>query len=247
MVILIINRMCLQITYSNCEAEIQLSIGFDIVSDLFGLEEILSVAYTQRSYWQIYVESTPFRETNYNPEFMITLPLNKKYKNVSLTVLTLSFAHQSNGKGNITKQNLVNDTSSSAIVEEHPEWFENNSRSWNYLRASAIFQYKSLFVELSGVVRSSEDEETDDNPDLLDYLGYGSLNLYYPRGRSFTELHLRHNFKHSRGAAELNWSYPFFNRESTYWYIKAFSGYGESLIDYNNNISKVALGLSFSR
>jgi len=236
-------------SYTNCEAEVQLSIGFDIYSDLLGFNEIYTLGYTQRSFWQIYTTSKPFRETNYNPEFMVTFPLDVRYKDISLTAFTLSYAHQSNGKGNITLQDIQNESADNNLTTTHPEWFENNSRSWDYIEASALFQYKSLFLKLTAYLRipENEDEEPDDNPDLMHYLGYNALSLYYAYGKSFSELHARYNFKYSRGAVELNWSYPFLNAESTYWYVKGFSGYGESLIDYNNYINKVGFGLSFSR
>ncbi len=236
-------------SYTNCEAEFQLSIGFDIYNDLLGFEEIYTVGYTQKSFWQIYTSSKPFRETNYNPEIMVTFPLDLRYKDISLTLFQLSYAHQSNGQGNITLQDITNESTDNNLTTTHPEWFENNSRSWDYIEASLFFQYKSLFLKFTEYIRmpENEDEEPDDNPDLMDYLGYTAMSLYYTYGDSLTELYARHNFKHSRGSVELNWSYPLLNESSIYLYIKGFSGYGESLIDYNNYINKVGIGLSFSR
>lgn len=232
--------------YSSCEAEIQLSLGFDLGIDLFGLGEIYTIAYTQRSYWQIYVESKPFRETVYNPEFIITVPRGENFFDVSLRAFVFTLAHQSNGKGDITEEFFFEDPSGS-ILEEHPEWVQNNSRSWNYLSASAVLQYHALFFKFTGWWRLEEDGDDDDNPDLTDHLGHGSIRLYYPRGRSVSKLMVRHNIRHGKGAVEASWSYPFFDRDSTYWYLKVFSGYGESLIDYDNYVNKFAIGLSFTR
>jgi len=41
--------------------------------------------------------------------------------------------------------------------------------------------------------------------------------------------------------------YPFFGSTNMYWYTKIFSGYGESLIDYDRSITKASFGFSFSR
>ena len=80
------------------ETEFQVSIKFDYASDILGFNEIYSVGYTQKSYWQFYTQSAYFRETNYNPEFFITLPFTKK--DISyIKAFRVSLEHQSNGRG----------------------------------------------------------------------------------------------------------------------------------------------------
>jgi phospholipase A1/A2 len=234
--------------YGNCEAEVQLSFRYDIYDDLLGFDEVYTVAYTQHSFWQIYAESKPFRETNHNPEFFVTVMRDDEFGPFSLKSLSLGIAHHSNGQGNIAESGLV-DANASTLPElnEHPEWAENRSRSWNYLFASAMMQYGPLFTELRTWWRFPERKGDDDNPRLTDYLGHGSLQFVYPSGQSLTRLELRHNFTTGFGAGELDWTYPVARRSSTYWYVKLFSGYGESLIDYNHYVNKFAVGLSFSR
>lgn len=227
--------------YGNMEAEFQLSLRFDLMPDLLGLGEIYSIGYTQRSFWQIYVTSAPFRETNYNPEFFVTFPLFSHQ--IAYKAVAFGLAHQSNGQGNITEQaipdnNITNDSSISPYLR-------NRSRSWNYAYLSNYFQFNTLFVELKLWYRFPDKE--DDNPGLTDYLGHGHLNFVYPYGKSLSQLMLRQNFRTGKGAQQFTWSYPFFNKESVYWFAKVFTGYGESLIDYNNYISKYSIGFSFSR
>jgi phospholipase A1 len=235
-------------SYDQCEAEVQLSFGYDFMHNVFGLGEIYTLAYTQRSYWQIYTGSKPFRETNYNPAFIVTVPRNDHFGPVALKALSFSLEHHSNGQGNVTEQGLVDaNVTDSALIQEHPEWAQNRSRSWNYFTASAVLQYGALFAEFTGWARFPESEIFDDNPELLDYLGYGSLRLYYPSGKSVSQLLIRHNIVTGKGAVEATWSYPLAERAGTYWYVKLFSGYGESLIDYNHYINKFGIGLSFSR
>lgn len=81
------------------ETEFQVSIKYDFSANIFDLNEVYTVAYTQLSFWQLYEESAYFRETNYNPEFFITFPIAEIYNTNFLKVLRLSFAHQSNGRG----------------------------------------------------------------------------------------------------------------------------------------------------
>jgi len=51
----------------------------------------------------------------------------------------------------------------------------------------------------------------------------------------------------NRGAIDVHWSYPLLDSPYTFFYFKFFNGYGESLIDYNNCVTKLSFGLSFSR
>ncbi len=54
----------------------------------------------------------------------------------------------------------------------------------------------------------------------------------------------------NKGAAELNWTFPlpeFLSSENSYGLIQIFSGYGNSLIDYDQEINKIGFGVAFSR
>ena len=202
------------------ETEFQVSVKYDFAANLFDLSEIYTFAYTQLSFWQLYEESAYFRETNYNPEFFITFPISEISNINFIKALRLSFAHQSNGRGG---------------AEE---------RSWNYLSAATFFQYKLLFTELKLWHRLSD--KTDYNPDLIDYMGHGHIRFMLPYKKHITKLLLRSNF-HGENAVELNYSYPAFGRDDLFLYVKGFSGYGESLIDYNHHVNKIGIGFSISR
>ena len=228
--------------YKNIEAELQLSFRLDFFQNLFGLHETYSAAYTQRSFWQVYATSAPFRETNYQPELFVTFPMFGLKTPVK--ALMAGFAHQSNGQGNITEQELT-DVNLSGVTGVEP-YLRNRSRSWNYLWAQAVMQLGSVFTEFKLWYRLPEHGE-DDNPDLIDYLGHGSVKLILPYGKSMSTLLLRQNFATGKGAQELTWSYPVVSRESVFWYVKLFTGYGESLIDYDNYVTKFSVGFSFSR
>lgn len=197
------------------ETEFQLSIKYDYAANLLGLNEIYSIGYTQLSFWQLYVESAYFRETNYNPEAFITTPVPTEY----LKALRVGFAHQSNGRGG---------------AEE---------RSWNYLSASFYFQTAFFFTELNlwhnvGSLAY--------NPDLMDYLGHGEIEFVVPYKEHILKLKSRNTFSDKR-ATEVNYSYPLFGSKDLFLYAKAFTGYGESLVDYDNKVHKLGIGFSISR
>jgi phospholipase A1/A2 len=46
-----------------------------------------------------------------------------------------------------------------------------------------------------------------------------------------------------KGALQIDWSHPIPNTPALRWYAKGFSGYGDSLIDYNQKIQRFGLGI----
>jgi phospholipase A1 len=220
--------------YKKYEAEFQLSLKKPVSFNFFGLNEIIALAYTQKVWWQIYAESSPFRETNYEPEIYVTIPSSKELdKKSGIKGIRFGFVHESNGR------------------------FGLQSRSWNRLYFSTIWQHSRLFTNLRVWYRIPEDDKSlptqlsgDDNPNISDYMGYGDISLSYINGKSQFGLVLRNNLDLSgenKGAVVVDWSYPLPYAKDSFWYLKIFSGYGESLIDYDRHVDKISLGFSFSR
>ncbi len=240
------------------EVEFQFSLKKNLTYNLFGFNEYITAAYTQRCFWQLYSDSGPFRETNYMPELYVAVPTSADFDaKTGLKVTKWGFIHQSNGQ----------------------EGFR--SRSWNRLYLEGMFQWSNLFLSARVWYRLPEDDKSDDyyrgyhdnnhngvpdagdtlidpnsesdkddNPDITDYMGYGDISLSYLWHKHQIGALLRYNFGkggHDRGAVQLDWSYPFFDSRTTFWYFKFFNGYGESLIDYNRNVTKTSFGFAFSR
>jgi len=215
------------ITYSNIEAELQVSLKLQIANDLLGLNEKYYLAYTQQAFWQLYIDSAPFRESLYNPEAFLEFPIRDSDSFFGLRSLIVGYAHKSNGQPN---------------TENIPDVRGNLSRSVNYIYTTLRMQHKTLVTDITLWVPISD---LDDNPDLMEYSGYSSLKFtYFLNGHMFT-LMGRGNFETLNGAVEGTYSYPLI--KDTNLYIKVFSGYGESLIDYNNKLTKYSIGFSFSR
>ncbi|EHV9554409.1 phospholipase A, partial [Campylobacter jejuni] len=206
------------------EAKFQLSVKKRLFENLLGLDEKYYIAYTQTSWWQIYEHSSPFRETNYQPEFFIDFPLYLKdyefFNNLRVGIL-----HESNGKGD---ENL-------------------QSRSWNRIYVStAILYNKFLFVPRLWY-RIPESKKDDDNPAILHYMGNFDVNLAYLGDDYFINLMLRNNlkFRNNKGAIQVDLGYDIFNN-GIYWYLQYFNGYGESLIDYNKHLQRLSTGFLIS-
>ncbi len=202
------------------ETEFQVSIRYDFASDTFGLNEIYTISYTQLAFWQLYETSAFFRETNYNPEFFVTIPTSTLTSIKSFKALKVGLAHQSNGRGS------------------------TQERSWNYLNGSFYFQHENIFTELMLWYRLPDN--INYNPQLIDYMGHGHVKFTVPYKKHIFELLLRSNFEDT-SALKASYSYPAFGRDDLFLYMNFFSGYGESLVDYNHNVNKIGLGFSISR
>jgi len=206
----------------NTETEFQVSLKYDFASNIFGLHEIYTAAYTQKSYWQLYMESAYFRETNYNPEFFITVPIGSIGKFDYIKAFRWSFEHQSNGRGG------------------------DEERSWNYTVGTFYLQTGIVFTELKLWKNILNESLEKYNDDLMDYMGYGQIKVIVPYKKHIAKFSIRHPFSKYRGM-EMNYSYPFFGAPDLFFYAKVFSGYGESLIDYDRKLTKVGFGFSISR
>lgn len=221
--------------YKNVEAELQVSLKLNVANNLLGLNESYYLSYTHTAFWQVYANSSPFRETNYNPEGFVIFPLYDDDSILKLRSIKFALAHKSNGQGN-----------TSNVVYANPSQNPGNrSRSINYVYSTVRFQHDTLLADLTLMYPFPESEESNDNPDIMDYLGYTKLKLSYFLDKHMFTLMGRGNFMTNKGAVEGTYSYPLI--DDTYLYIKVFSGYGESLIDYNNKVTKYSIGFSFSR
>jgi len=222
--------------YGQVEAQLQVSFKINLANDFFGLGEKYYLSYSQRSFWQIYEHSSPFRESNYNPEMFVVFPIEEGASKLNLRSVTLAYSHLSNGQGQTHDEDLYK------YAYEDPN---NRSRGIDNLYVNFRFQHKTLITDLKVWTPAIESKKKSDNPDIMDYLGYAKLKFTYFWGDNMLSLMGRGNPKKGKGAAEVTYSYPLIN--GSYFYTKVFTGYGESLIDYNNHITKFSLGFSFSR
>ncbi|MCQ8895411.1 phospholipase A [Limnobacter humi] len=209
------------------ETKFQLSLKTKVVENLFGDNGDVWFGYTQSSRWQVYNSDTsrPFRETNYEPELMFTWRSSwtefAEATGWKPRLLGLSLNHQSNGR---------------ALPL---------SRSWNRVIGMVGLERENTLLQIRPWVRISEAKETDDNPDISDYMGRGDILLVHKINGHELSMLARHTFRggdRSRGAIQLDWGIPI--TSNLRGHIQYFSGYGESLIDYNYKSDYLGVGFS---
>jgi len=203
------------------EVKFQLSLKVKLWQDIFGKDVDLWFGYTQKSFWQLYdfAESSPFRETNYEPEMLFNFRTHFRLLGMDARMITVGFNHQSNGRS------------------------EPYSRSWNRIVGNLGLERGNTTLFLKTWYRIPDSDEKDNNPDLDDYMGHGEIWGYYVWNRHRFGVMLRNNlkFNDNRGAVQLEWTIPI--SEKVGFYIQYFNGYGESLLDYYDNANRISLGV----
>jgi phospholipase A1 len=218
-------------SFDDFEAKFQVSLKYKITEDLFFKDLDLNAAYTATSWWQSYNSdiSAVFRETNYEPELILSYSAPWSLFGVNIDHSTLAFNHQSNGQAGIL------------------------SRSWNRLIAGITVVDEDLIWNLKAWYRIPEDEkvsdgspEGDDNPNIENYMGYGELGILWKINEQHNiDFLLRNNLKSdNKGAIQIGWSFPL--SKHLRGYVEYFNGYGESLIYYNENISRIGFGVKLT-
>jgi phospholipase A1/A2 len=217
------------------EALFQISFKFPLTRPLFGDRVIPYFAYTGRAWWQVYdgANSRPFREYNHEPELLLAMPGDgSSWWGWQYRLATLGLNHQSNGR-------------------EVPA-----SRSWNRVTAELLFDRKlHTWASLKLWVRLPEERKVeptaalgDDNPDINRFMGQFELRLGHaqPDGHNLTLMLRQSTRSDGRGALQLDWSHPARFSPELRWTVHLFSGYGDSLIDYNRRVQRIGLGVMLS-
>ena len=205
------------------EARFQFSLKTKALENLFGDNGDLWLGYTQSSRWQAYNSdlSRPFRETNYEPEAMLAFHTNYELLGFKGSLASIGVNHQSNGR---------------ALPF---------SRSWNRVIAQAGFEKDDWMVLVRPWWRIPESDGSDENPGIENYIGRGELTVARQWEGQVFSLQARHSLRggeNSRGSAQLGWSFPIAG--DLKGYVQVFSGYGESLIDYNHRQTMIGVGVS---
>jgi phospholipase A1 len=201
------------------EAKYQFSLRTLLWPDAFRSRLYLWAAFTIQSWWQAYDSggSSPFRETDYEPEIFLSRPLNGKVFGWRLHRYDLGLNHQSNGRGG------------------------SLSRSWNRLVGLAAADRGEYVVHVRAWVRLPE-TGSDDNPDVERYMGQMEVGIGRSWNRHTLGLIVKNNLRaDNKSGVQVDWSFPLAGHLKGY--SQLYAGYGENLVDGPNNQLRLGLGL----
>ncbi|MEC5344818.1 phospholipase A [Brenneria populi] len=203
------------------EVNYQISLAFPLWRGIAGDNSLLAMSYTQKAWWQLtnQSESAPFRETNYEPQLFVGWATNYSLGDWKLRDVEIGYNHQSNGRSNPT------------------------SRSWNRIYSRLMAQNGGWLVEIKPWLALSGGKDND-NADITKYVGYYRLRVGYIWGDSVFSAEGGYNWNTGYGSGGVSWSYPL--TDHVRFYTKVFSGYGESLIDYNHRQTRVGVGFTLN-
>jgi phospholipase A1 len=223
--------------FNTTETRIQLSVRTKVAQGLLTQNQLLKrdslwFGYTQQSNWQIFSGdlSRPFRTTDHEPEVMYIYPVDLDLPGGwRMRYAGLALNHQSNG------QPLP------------------LSRSWNRNILMTGLENGSNW-RLTGKLwyRLPENSNDDDNPEISDLIGRGELTgVWTPSATNTFALTVRHSLRaQANGSVKLEWLHTLNDTDGSgkpgglQLHTQLFSGYGDSLIDYNRRRTVLSVGLS---
>jgi len=213
----------LSFKYRFFNPEAALAQRLDWIDDLY-------LGYSQVSLWDIYDESSPFKDTNYKPELMYFKErLTDEWGWLSQLDMQGGVRHESNGQP----------------VER--------SRSINYIYIRPIFKFgNTKRYHLSVVPRAwVYVGDLSDNPDIADYRGYADLELALAKHDGAELRSLFRLGTSGKGSVQLDFNYPLskllFHNLAIYFYGQFFTGYGETLLTYDQKDTAFRIGLGLTR
>ena len=126
--------------------------------------------------------------------------------------------HQSNGKGGALE------------------------RSWNRSYINLEYKRSHYYINIRPWLLVFKSDSSDlHNPDISNYLGYGDITLGY-RVKNHIFTLMERSFK--RPSVEFTWNFPIYGTLSGF--VNLFSGYGQSLIEYNHHTNSGGIGIALN-
>lgn len=193
------------------------------------LQHNLYFGYTQAGFWDLTGESKPFIDTRYKPSFFYYVPQTQWRLGGNAIGFAAGYEHESNGKDDIESRSL--DT-----LFVRPYFTFGDAGGFHLTFSPKLYAY----------LNKSE------NSDIQRYRGYGDFRFTYGKNDDWQlALTARKGTGSGGFSSELQATYPL-NRLapglSGYLMAQAFSGFGETLLGYNERTSwSVRFGYAVSR
>lgn len=194
----------------------------------------MHVAYSQTSFWDLEGNSKPFFDSSYRPEFLFSydniLSKNMHIPGVARLGLQTGLQHESNGKSGTDSRSLN-------IAYVRPVFVMGKDDGLFLTVAPRVFTYIG---------------DLDDNPDIKDFRGHVDMRVVAGWAAGFQAALIgRIGDDWDKGSLQLDLTYPLraglHGNMDIYFLAQFFTGYGESLLHYNDADNSFRLGFAIVR
>ena len=207
-----------KITGDNSDVKFQVSIAQRLTKSTLPFHTYLFLAYSQKTFWNVFEESMPMRDLNFNPGIGLSKLLIVKDRLIGKA--TLMVEHESNGRDGLA------------------------SRSWNRISLSAnIYIDPNIMIHGKAWIPIVDGEN---NRDLLDYYGLyqtGVVLTTTNRRFGFSVLLTKRKGWNLNYNTVIELNYRLFKKDNQFLFVQYYNGYGENLIDYNEYHSRLRVGI----
>ena len=196
----------------------QISFRQRLTKSILPFHSYLFLSYSQKAMWNIFEESLPFHDLNFNPGIGVQTPIFVKGKLVGSTLIMVE--HESNGRDG------------------------EASRSWNKISfAGSAYINRNLMVHAKTWIPIIDGQQ---NKDILRYSGifqtgaqYISTNKRWVADVTFVK---RKGWDLSFNTI-LNVGFRIRKKDNQFLMLHFYDGYGENMLDYNKYHCRLRIGL----
>ncbi len=207
-------------TATNSDVKFQISLAVRLTDKVLPWDSFLFLMYTQKTFWNVFENSMPMHDMNFNPGIGWSKPFFNKDRYVGK--LTLMLEHESNGRDSIQSRSWNKISLSGSTVIN--EWLMVHAKFWIPIidgqNNKDILKYCGIYQ--SGVVISTPDKRWTWG---LTWVKRSGFNL---------------NFN---TIWEVSWRVS--NKANLNLYAQYYNGYGEGLLDYKQFHSMLRVGIIF--
>lgn len=203
---------------TNSDVKFQVSIAQRLTKSTLPFHSYLFLFYSQKTLWNVFEESMPMRDLNFNPGIGLSKYLIVKNRVVGKA--TLLVEHESNGRDSLA------------------------SRSWNKISLSASMFIDPHFMVHGKFWIPIVDGEN--NKDILKYSGIfqaGIQVLTTNKRWVFDLTYVKRQGWNLSGNITANLAFRLFKNHNQFLMLQYYNGYGECLLDYKQFHNRLRIGL----
>ena len=207
-------------TSTNSDVKFQISLSIRLTNAVLPWNSFLFLFYTQKTFWNVFQNSMPMHDLNFNPGIGWSKPFFNKGRYAGK--LTMLVEHESNGRDGL------------------------DSRSWNrvsFYGSTIIDDWLMVHAKFWIPIIDGEN-----NRDILKYCGIyqSGVVVTTPNKKfSFGLTMVKRSGWNLNFNTILEASWKVHEKSNLNLFAQYYNGYGESLLDYNHFHSRLRVGIVF--